>query len=223
MDMSGLLYTQLQQWFPAAFWKGRTDTRTIALTFDDGPHPESTPALVELLERLQIRATFFHVGKRAEQYPALVQLVAQHGHQIGLHGYEHQSFLLKGAEALIQELTQAQTVVAQATGRPPAAHRSVRPPFGHFTANTLRDLGKGDFQPVMWTLVPFHWLQSKQATLKQVAAEIGSGDILVLHENLPGPTPQELAAEILPPLLAAGYQFVTVDELRHGLAVQPQP
>jgi peptidoglycan/xylan/chitin deacetylase (PgdA/CDA1 family) len=71
--------------------------------------------------------------------------------------------------------------------------------------------------------VPFHWLQSKQATLKQVAAEIGSGDILVLHENLPGPTPQELAAEILPPLLAAGYQFVTVDELRHGLAVQPQP
>ena len=224
MDMSGRLYAQLHQWFPTALWKGRTDSREIALTFDDGPHPESTPALLELLERLQIRATFFHIGKRAEQYPELVRLVAQQGHQIGLHGYEHQSFLLKSAEVLIQELTLAQTVVAQATGRPPADHRSVRPPFGHFTANTLRDLIQGGFEPVMWTLVPFHWLQTKQATLKQVAAEIASGTILVLHENLPGPKPQELAAEILPPLLAAGYRFVTVDELRDGLAAaQKQP
>jgi len=206
-------HSQLRQRFPQAFWRGDPERREIALTFDDGPHPRDTPALLALLDGLGVTASFFHVGTRAAAEPALANQVAEAGHQIGLHGYEHQSFLLKRETALLQELARAQDVLAQATGREPSAFNAVRPPFGHFTPPILDSLVAAGYLPTMWTIVPFHWLQPAEATVRQVLNGVANGSILVLHESLPGPAVLDLAAAVLPGLLDAGYTFVTVHEL----------
>lgn len=207
------LYSQLRQRFPQAFWQGDPERREIALTFDDGPYARDTPALLALLGDLGVKATFFHMGARAAAEPALARQVADAGHQIGLHGYEHQSFLLKRETTLLQELARAQDVLAQATGREPAAFNAVRPPFGHFTPPILDGLVAAGYLPTMWTLVPFHWLQPAETTVRQTLNGVANGTILVLHESLPGPAVADLAAEILPDLIDAGYTFVTIHEL----------
>ena len=207
------LHSRLRHRFPNAFWQGDPERREIALTFDDGPHTRDTPALLALLDDLGVKASFFHVGARAAAEPALARQVADAGHQIGLHGYEHQSFLLKREEMLLEELARAQDILAQATGREPAAFSAVRPPFGHFTPSILNALLAAGYLPTMWTLVPFHWLQPAETTVRQVLNGVANGSILVLHETLPGPAVLDLAAAVLPLLIDAGYTFVTVQEL----------
>ena len=207
------LHSRLRHRFPNAFWQGDPERREIALTFDDGPYTRDTPALLALLDGLGVGASFFHVGVRAAAEPALARQVADAGHQIGLHGYEHQSFLLKREEMLLEELARAQDILAQATGREPAAFSAVRPPFGHFTPPILNALIAAGYLPTMWTLVPFHWLQPAETTVRQVLNGVANGSILVLHETLPGPAVLDLAAAVLPLLIDAGYTFVTVQEL----------
>jgi peptidoglycan/xylan/chitin deacetylase (PgdA/CDA1 family) len=208
-----LLHDQLHRLFPDALWRGDPTRREIALTFDDGPHVEATPALLALLDHYEIPATFFQVGDRAAAAPHLVQQVAAAGHQIGLHGYQHQSFLFKNSQTLRRELANAQTVLADASGREPAAFNAVRPPFGHFTPATLNTLVAASYLPTMWSLVPFHWMQSAETTVRQVIDDVHNGAILVLHEGLSGPPVAELTQAILPHLVADGYRFVTIHEM----------
>jgi peptidoglycan/xylan/chitin deacetylase (PgdA/CDA1 family) len=207
------LHEELRQHFPTALWQGNPARREIALTFDDGPDAEATPALLALLDRHSVAATFFQIGTRVAAAPTLVRSVIDAGHQIGLHGYEHQSFLLKTAATLRQELAQTQALLAAASGRDPQAFNAVRPPFGHFTPVTLRTLVEAGYLPTMWSLVPFHWLQSAEATVRQIRNGVNSGAILVLHEGLSGPPVADLAAAVLPGLLAEGYRFVTIGEM----------
>lgn len=207
------LHEELRQHFPTALWQGNPARREIALTFDDGPDAEATPALLALLERHNVVATFFQIGTRVAAAPTLVRSVSDAGHQIGLHGYEHQSFLLKTAATLRQELARTQDLLAAASAREPTAFNAVRPPFGHFTPATLKTLVAAGYLPVMWSLVPFHWLQSAEATVRQIRNGMGNGTILVLHEGLAGPPVADLVQMVLPSLLAEGYCFVTIHEM----------
>lgn len=207
------LHDGLRQYFPTALWQGNPMRREIALTFDDGPDGEATPALLALLDQSGVKASFFQVGVRAAVAPHLVAQVASAGHQIGLHGYEHQSFLFKDGATLLRELAETQQLLATASGRNPAGFNAVRPPFGHFTPAILQTLNAAGYLPTMWSLVPFHWLQSAQATVHQVINGVSNGAILVLHEGLPGPAVAELTKAILPYLLAEGYHFVTINEM----------
>jgi peptidoglycan/xylan/chitin deacetylase (PgdA/CDA1 family) len=208
-----VLNGQLRKQFPNAFWRGNQKRREIALTFDDGPGAKSTPELLSLLDHFGVKATFFHIGQRAYMSGRLVKNVADAGHQIGLHGYLHESFLLKGSTVLQEELALAQRVIADDTGLSPAHFNAVRPPYGHFTPTILKNLNEWGYQPVMWGVVPFHWLQNATSTIRQVIKSVGNGTIVVLHENLPGPPVAELTASILPLLMAEGYHFVTINEM----------
>ena len=87
-----LLYKILQPAFPSCLWSGKGRGRSIALTFDDGPHPDHTPRLLDVLEKYKITASFFWLGACVEKYGAIAQAVAQRGHWIGLHGYHHHNF-----------------------------------------------------------------------------------------------------------------------------------
>jgi peptidoglycan/xylan/chitin deacetylase (PgdA/CDA1 family) len=111
------LHVLLRRHFPQALWNGPGDHRAIALTFDDGPHPQDTPRLLELLARQQVRATFFQVGKQVAEYPDLVRQVAEAGHQIGMHGYRHRAFPLESAAILRGHLAHTQFLIAQACQR----------------------------------------------------------------------------------------------------------
>lgn len=204
------LHNLLRELSPQALWMGRPGKMQIALTFDDGPHPADTPKLLDVLDRWKIRATFFQVGENAEKYPELTRVVSEK-HLIGLHGYYHRPMLL-GSYALQQELDYTRSMMASATGRSPGEFKYVRPPFGVYTPLSLARLGRWGFRPVMWSLVPLHWIQDFHHTIQQVNHKICDGTILILHEALGGPPVADLANAILPRLLQAGYQFVTIDQ-----------
>lgn len=206
-------HAPLRRLFPEALWTGDPTRRELALTFDDGPHPESTPHLLAQLERLDIRATFFQVGRRAAAAPHLTRALVEAGHQVGLHGLDHRSFLLRSPGEVLEELAAVQALLAEATGRDPVTFRAVRPPYGHFTPALLNALLAAGYVPTMWSIVPLHWLQPAEETIRQVLQEARGGDLLVLHESLPGPPVTALTDAILPPLLAEGYRFVTIDTM----------
>jgi peptidoglycan-N-acetylglucosamine deacetylase len=102
-----------------------TQDHVVALTFDDGPHPEFTPRLLEILRGHQARATFFMLGEAARRYPDLVKQVATEGHAIGNHSWDHPSF------PLITARQQQQQIIACAQALAPYGQRLFRPPYGH--------------------------------------------------------------------------------------------
>ncbi|HEY4229872.1 MAG TPA: polysaccharide deacetylase family protein, partial [Thermoanaerobaculia bacterium] len=105
-------------------------SRGIALTFDDGPHPQGTPAVLELLARAQVRATFYLVGEQVERRPSLAAEIVAAGHEVGIHGYRHTLLLRRRPGALRDDLDRAAAVIGEATG---VASASYRPPYGVFS------------------------------------------------------------------------------------------
>ncbi len=212
-QLSGPGLARLQSRFPQALWSGPGDRRQLALTFDDGPDARDTPQLLEALARHQVSATFFQIGQRAEQQPALVRMVAAAGHQIAMHGYYHHPFPLQAPLALRAQLVRTQRLIAAASGRVPSSVRDVRPPYGVVTPATLAALTAWGYRPVMWSVVPFHWLQPAEPTIEQTVRHASAGSVLVLHERLAGPPVAALVAAIVPRLLEAGFEFVSVDQM----------
>jgi peptidoglycan/xylan/chitin deacetylase (PgdA/CDA1 family) len=216
--LSGQLYPYmhalLRRQFPLALWMGSPDQRAIALTFDDGPHPHDTPQVLAVLAKHHVRATFFWLGNRIEELPTLAREVAAADHQLAIHGYAHHAFPLIPIRLLAEHLTRTRRLLAEASGREPAAIRAVRPPFGLFTPATLAHLTRWGYRPVMWSIVPLHWLQSAQQTIDHVVEQTTAGAVIVLHEGQRrGPAVAELTDAMITRLVAAQFQFVTIDQM----------
>jgi len=204
----------LQRRFPEALWAGSAERSEIALTFDDGPNPYDTPALLEVLARHGALATFFWLGEPVQMLPTLAHMAAAAGHQIAIHGYGHRAFPLLPAHVLLGQLNRTRQLIADATGQDFVQIRDVRPPYGVFTPHTLTLLARWQYRPVMWTVVPGHWLQPATQTVRQVVAQTRAGAIVVLHEGQRcGPPVAALADTILTHLGGAAWRFVTVDAL----------
>jgi peptidoglycan/xylan/chitin deacetylase (PgdA/CDA1 family) len=211
--LSGLASAVLRQRFPAALWEGRTAERVVALTYDDGPDARDTPRLLEVLARHAVTATFFQIGERAERHLELTRAVAEAGHQLAIHGYRHRAFPLELSEALRAQLAHTQRLLAEIAGCDAAAIRDVRPPFGLYTPAVLAGLVAWGYRPVMWSVVPFHWLQPAAPSIAQATVGARPGSLLVLHESLAGPPVAELSDAIIPRLKAAGFRFISVDAM----------
>ncbi len=209
------LYRLLSASFPDCLWSGDRQQRRLALSFDDGPHPEYTPALLDVLARYQVRATFFWLGVCVERDPAIARAVWQSGHQLGLHGYDHRSFLRLNDADLLASLQRTQQAIARAGIADATQLRDVRPPNGLFSPRVLRALRQGGYRPVMWSVVPEDWQRPGVARVKQrVLQQVRPGSLLVLHDGCCGG--QDVAATVaalLPALLARGYEFVSVADL----------
>lgn len=109
-----ILYRILKPSFPNCLWTGATNSRAIALTFDDGPHPQYTPELLQVLDRYNIKASFFWLGACVERSPTVARNVYERGHWIGLHGYHHTSFPFLTPDALKQSLEKTQAAICAA-------------------------------------------------------------------------------------------------------------
>lgn len=210
-----VLYQALKPLFPGCLWSGDEQCRTIALTFDDGPHPYYTPQLLDVLDRYNIPASFFWLGACVKRSPAIARTVYERGHWIGLHGYDHQSFPLLSAAALKQTLRQTQTEITDACQLSPTAVRDVRPPNGFFTPRTLALLQQWQYRSVMWSVVPEDWVQPGVVTVVQrVLNQVQNGSIIVLHDGYNGGADvAQTVTQLLPLLLNQNYRFVTVDHL----------
>jgi len=213
-----LLYRALKPLFPGCLWSGATTDRTIALTFDDGPHPHYTPQLLAVLERYNVTASFFWLGQCVQRSPTTACTVYQQGHWLGLHGYDHRAFSSLSATALKQTLARTQAEIAQACQVSPATIRDVRPPNGFFTPRTLALLQQWQYRSVMWSVVPEDWVRPGITTVVQrVLEQVEPGSIIVLHDGYHGGADvAATVAQLIPLLTAQNYRFVTIDELWQG-------
>jgi peptidoglycan-N-acetylglucosamine deacetylase len=154
---------------------------SVALTFDDGPHPEGTPAVLEELDRRGARATFFLVGEQVERRPALAAEIAAAGHGIALHGHLHRNLLRVAPRALASDLKRASTVIAEATGAVPELYR---PPYGIFSPAALVLARRRGLRPLLWSRWGRDW--RARATPASIAADVTrgleAGDVLLLHD-----------------------------------------
>lgn len=210
-----ILYKILKPCFPNCLWSGSRQKKAIALSFDDGPHPQYTPELLQVLDHYQIPASFFWLGVCVSRAPEVARLAASRGHWIGLHGYEHRSFVFLTPDELKQSLAKTQLAIAEACRIAPDAVRDVRPPNGLFTPKTINLLAQWNYRPVMWSVVPEDWERPGVSIVRQrVLKQVENGSLIVLHDGYSGG--QDVAqtvAQLIPQLLEQGYEFVTIDQL----------
>ncbi|HET8673384.1 MAG TPA: polysaccharide deacetylase family protein [Thermoleophilaceae bacterium] len=157
------------------------DARGVALTFDDGPHPEGTPALLDLLGEAGVRATFFLVGEQVERLPEVAARIAREGHAIALHGHRHRNLLRIPPRALARDLAHGARVIEDATGHAP---RLYRPPYGIFSPAGLALARRRGLWPLLWSRWGHDWRGSRapEAIARELTREVRDGDVLLLHD-----------------------------------------
>jgi peptidoglycan/xylan/chitin deacetylase (PgdA/CDA1 family) len=153
----------------------------VALTFDDGPHPHGTPAILETLREAGAPATFFLAGEQVVRRPALVAEIVAAGHRVELHCHRHRNQLRLGPRQLLEDAERAKAAIEEAGGQAVADYR---PPYGIFSATGLRAVRGRGWRPVLWSQWGRDW--DRGATPASIArrstARVRAGDILLLHD-----------------------------------------
>jgi Predicted xylanase/chitin deacetylase len=192
----------------------------VALTFDDGPHPETTPRLLDLLAAHEARATFFLVGERASQFPALARRIADEGHALGAHGLRHQAMVLTPPAQLARELSEARARIEEASGRGLGEEPWLRPPHGFKTWRLCRTATRLGWRLAAWSVDPRDYDREVTAGVlaRRMTSRIGPGDVVLLHER-PGVS---AVTDALPAVLAwgrgGGLRFVALPPPRSSHA-----
>ena len=214
MDPRGLIQPSLNEKIaillhPAGSGAG---PKLVALSFDDGPYPVTTPLLLDRLHDLGVPATFFLIGSDAERYPELTRRIAQDGNEIANHTFTHPDRLESmGAGAIARELDRARTTLAELSGQR-ASLSLMRPPHGRYDGPSIRAIQAAGYDIVLWNDDPGDLRAVTQAALAaHVFSHATAPEIVLLHNgHLPT---VELLAEIVRRYRDAGYSFVTVGRL----------
>jgi peptidoglycan/xylan/chitin deacetylase (PgdA/CDA1 family) len=173
-------YAVRSQWLGPTLWRGRADTMSLALTFDDGPGAD-TEHILDILARHNLSATFFMIGRHVERFPEIASRIVAEGHEIGNHSYSHPIFLYQSPHNTREQLARTQAVIEQTTGVSP---RLARPPCGvrtpaYFTA--ARELG---LRTVQWDVAGHDWkLRSGERIAHQVLEKARAGSFILLHDG----------------------------------------
>lgn len=157
------------------------DRRGYALTFDDGPHPQGTPAMLEILAGAGAQATFFLVGEQVERDRALAREVVEAGHTIGLHCYRHRNLLRLSPRQTRDDILRALALIEDATGRSVALYR---PPYGVLNARALALARARGWRTFLWTHCGRDWevRATADSIVSRVTAGAGDGSVLLLHD-----------------------------------------
>lgn len=188
----------------------------IALTFDDGPHWTNTKKVVDLLVEYNARSTFFMVGNRVEELPGVVQYVKEAGHEIASHTYSHKDLANISEEEFWSEIRKANEAIYAAIGETPVY---IRPPYGSRNEFVMNNM---PLVAVCWNVDSEDWKSRDRDTIvKQVMSDAGDGKIVLMHDI--HTFTAEAVELLLPKLIAAGYQLVTVEELFYYKGVEAVP
>jgi peptidoglycan/xylan/chitin deacetylase (PgdA/CDA1 family) len=159
----------------------RTVSGGVALTFDDGPHPEGTPAVLDVLDGAGIKATFFLVGEQVERRPALAAEIAGQGHVVALHCYRHRPQPALSARVVEEDMACGAGAIAGATGVEVGWHR---PPYGLYSPAGLAAARERGLRPLLWSRWGKDW--RRLTTPERIAARAGAnlrpGDVILLHD-----------------------------------------
>lgn len=196
-------------WIMATSRHGSRGGNHVALTFDDGPDPARTPALLDTLAELDVKATFFVVGDRIDANPELCARIAREGHELGNHTYSHRYLPLAPSRSVERELRDTDRALARATGTVSAI---ARPPYGGRSPWTVRAFARVAKRLVLWDVNSFDWKgKSAVAVTERVLERVRGGSIVLFHEARDGgEVTIDAIRMIVPALRARGYQLVTV-------------
>ncbi|MFN8284894.1 MAG: polysaccharide deacetylase family protein [Chitinophagales bacterium] len=170
----------IKKLFPDIIWDLPSAENKIYLTFDDGPHPEITPWILEQLKKYDAKATFFCLGKNAEKYPEIVHKILENGHQIGNHGYEHLNGWKTDNDMYLEDYLKAKEILKKVGV---IDNKMFRPAYGKIKKSQIKII-KSESYIVNWSLMPGdfdHHITSKQCYANLL--KVKSGDIIVLHDN----------------------------------------
>ena len=210
-DATRLVGTQmprlLQRFYPDLLWRVPTRRRVAYLTFDDGPTPELSGHLLDLLARYEAKATFFLVGSRAERDAGLVRATVEGGHAVGNHTYTHPDAWRAPRAQVLRELERTTTLLEEQTQAPV---RWMRPPYGRFT-HAMRSWSLARRQRLtMWDLMPGDFLPGATSgtIYRRVHADVRPGSVIVLHDNpRAAPATPAALADLLADLTADGWSL----------------
>jgi peptidoglycan-N-acetylglucosamine deacetylase len=190
---------------------GSRDRRRIALTFDDGPDPARTPALLDALAELEAPATFFLLGQRVEAQPDLAERIAREGHEIGNHTYSHRYLPLARSRSVAHELAATDAAIERATGVVPTL---ARPPYGGRSPRNVSAFHRLGKRLVLWDVNSYDWRGGGAEDIARgVVERARPGSIVLLHEARDGGERTiEAVRLIVPALRARGFELVTVSQ-----------
>jgi peptidoglycan-N-acetylglucosamine deacetylase len=196
------------EWFGPALIRGPAESRSVVLTFDDGPAPPFTEQILDILARHKISATFFLCGKNVERHPEIARRIVREGHSIGNHTHSHPFLSLRSRKFIAREIDQAQEVIERVTGVRPTLFR---PPYGARWFGLMPILKKRGLQLVMWSVAGFDWKYRAQAIIKAITPGLQPGAVILLHDGHEQPPAggidQSGTVEALPAIIEATARF----------------
>ncbi|MCX8020769.1 MAG: polysaccharide deacetylase family protein [Chitinophagaceae bacterium] len=167
--------------YPYSVWKCNVSRPTVFLTFDDGPHPELTPFVLDELKKYNAKATFFCIGRHVEKHTELFQQIIREGHAVGNHTFHHLNGWKTDTNEYIQDVLEADRFIQSSL---------FRPPYGRLTLKQLKKIRSGTellkpMKIIMWSILSGDWDSgiSPVTCYKRIATKITSGDIIVFHDS----------------------------------------
>ena len=192
----------IQYFFPSLVWRKENSENNIWLTFDDGPTPEVTPYILQVLKHEKIKATFFLVGEQIEKFPNLVNDILSDGHLIANHSYSHKNGWLTSKKKYLKDIESCQELMPQ--------NKLFRPPYGKITTAQI-SLLKEKYKIILWDVLS--WDFSKKTTPKRVKQNVlkntKNGSIIVFHNNQKSFRNLRVLKETIQELKKQGFRFST--------------
>lgn len=189
----------IRLFYPGAIFRIKTSNKELCLTFDDGPDPDSTPRILDVLDTYNIKALFFCIGHKAEKYPQLVTLIKSKGHLIGNHGHQHLNGWKTKTQIYIDNVSR---------GAKFTSPYLFRPPYGRLRLSQFRELVKNN-AVVFWDLMPYDYDEMVPVgkVMNILKKGIRPGSVILLHDKTTSKALSVLG-EFIKYAEGKGYQFV---------------
>jgi peptidoglycan/xylan/chitin deacetylase (PgdA/CDA1 family) len=191
-----------------------TEVKVVALTYDDGPNPPYTNQLLDILDRYQVKATFFEVGRNIEKHPEIVPMIVTRGHELANHSYSHTDMMFKPREFLLSEIEKTDKLLQEVGVKQDSI--SFRPPFGRRCVVLSYLLSQMQKKMIMWDVNSLDYENTFTAEdiANRVIDNVRSGSIVLMHDGGSDRSSTIAATQIIVKALQSkGYEFKTVSEL----------
>lgn len=191
---------------------GPRDKKLIALTFDDGPHPKETNEVLDVLNKYDVKATFFIAGKHANWYSKPLIRASKEGHEIGNHTFNHPDISNLTNAQIEDEIMKCEETLIKLTGKKPTLFR---PPFGSYKKEELSKIAQNHgYKIILWNTVDARDWQNPPASkiANVIINKAKNGDIILLHDYATNNTVEALDI-LIPEMIKKGFKFVTVSEM----------
>ena len=194
----------VQRLFPSLIWKINSSKKEVFITFDDGPTPEFTQWILNLLNSLDIKSTFFCVGEKAKRHPNIISEILQKGHSIGNHTFSHKNGWFLTLDSYVKEIEKCSNFVNKTN--------LFRPPYGKIYPWQIKKIIQ-NYKIIMWDILSFDFKKNQTAEKFQnnILDNIESGSIIVFHDNkLSEKILKENLEEVLRKIRKKGFSFSTL-------------